>query len=184
MKRLTAITLLLTGALALAGCHGKTAVKGQSASATEVPAGATTGGAGGAGTTMTPMNGANAGALQAVAQAGNNVPREQRTIYFDFDKSEIKSQYEPIIAAHAKTLIANPGLRIRLEGNTDDRGSREYNIGLGARRAQAVRRALMLQGVSDSQIETVSYGAERPAVEGDNPEAWAMNRRVDMVYLP
>ena len=184
MKRMTAITFLLSGALLLAGCHGKSAVKGSAASASEVPAGATSGGAGGNGTTMTPLNGANAGSLSAIAQRGNDVAREQRTVYFDFDKSEIKPQYDAVIAAHAKTLIANPGLRIRLEGNTDDRGSREYNIGLGERRAQAVRRALMLQGVADTQIDTVSYGAERPAVAGDNPAAWAMNRRVDMVYLP
>jgi peptidoglycan-associated lipoprotein len=72
---------------------------------------------------------------------------------------------------------------VRLEGNTDERGSREYNIGLGERRAQAVRRALMLQGVADSQITTVSYGEERPAVTGHTEEAWSHNRRVDIVYL-
>ncbi len=74
-------------------------------------------------------------------------------------------------------------IRVRLEGNTDERGSREYNIGLGERRAQAVRRALMLQGVADAQITTVSYGEERPAVTGHTEEAWSRNRRVDIVYL-
>ena len=73
---------------------------------------------------------------------------------------------------------------MKLEGNTDERGTREYNIGLGERRAQAVRRALMLQGVPDSQLSTVSFGAERPAVEGDDEAAWAKNRRVELVYLP
>jgi len=108
---------------------------------------------------------------------------QQRTIYFDFDSSQIKAEYNDLITAHAKYLVANPSVRVRLEGNTDERGSREYNIGLGERRAQAVRQALMLQGVADSQITTVSYGEERPAVTGHNEAAWSKNRRVDVVYL-
>jgi len=108
---------------------------------------------------------------------------QQRTIYFDFDSSEIKPEYNDLVAAHARYLVANPNVRVRLEGNTDERGSREYNIGLGERRAQAVRQALMLQGVSDSQITVVSYGEERPAVTGHNEAAWSKNRRVDIVYL-
>jgi len=108
---------------------------------------------------------------------------QNRTIYFDFDSSEVKSDYNGLITAHARYLAANPSTRVRLEGNTDERGSREYNIGLGERRAQAVRRALTLQGVTDAQITTVSYGEERPAVTGHTEEAWARNRRVDIVYL-
>jgi peptidoglycan-associated lipoprotein len=111
-------------------------------------------------------------------------PLAKHTIYFDFDKSEIKPEFAEVIAVHAKNLTAHPNLKLRLEGNTDERGTREYNIGLGERRAQAVRRALMLQGVAESQLTTVSYGAERPAAEGDDESAWALNRRVDMVYLP
>jgi peptidoglycan-associated lipoprotein len=105
------------------------------------------------------------------------------TIYFDFDSASIRPEYAQAIAAHAKYLAENPGIAIRLEGHTDERGSREYNIGLGERRSQAVRRALMLQGVSGDQISTVSYGEERPAVTGSDEEAWAMNRRVEIVYL-
>ena len=75
-------------------------------------------------------------------------------------------------------------MKMKLEGNTDERGTREYNIGLGERRAQAVRRALMLQGVAETQVSTVSFGSERPAVEGDDEAAWAKNRRVELVYLP
>jgi peptidoglycan-associated lipoprotein len=108
---------------------------------------------------------------------------QTRTIYFDFDSSEIKSDYTAAITAHAKYLVSNPSIRVRLEGNTDERGSREYNIGLGERRAQAVRQALMLQGVADSQITTVSYGEERPAVTGHTEAAWSKDRRVDIVYL-
>jgi len=108
---------------------------------------------------------------------------QDRTIYFDFDSSEIKGQYDAMVTAHARYLVAHPNVRVRLEGNTDERGSREYNIGLGARRAQSVRQALMLQGVADSQITTVSYGEEHPAVTGHNDAAWARNRRVDIMYL-
>ena len=89
-----------------------------------------------------------------------------RVMYFDFDSSEIKGEGTDVVAAHAKYLAANPATRVRLEGHTDERGSREYNIGLGERRAQAVRRALLLQGAADAQISTVSYGEERPAVPG------------------
>ena len=107
----------------------------------------------------------------------------KRVVYFDFDNSEIKGEGTDIVAAHAKYLAANPATRVRLEGHTDERGSREYNIGLGERRAQAVRRALLLQGASDAQISTVSYGEERPAVPGHDEAAWAKNRRVEIVYL-
>jgi peptidoglycan-associated lipoprotein len=113
----------------------------------------------------------------------NAADLQNRTIYFDFDSSEIKPEYNAVIAAHARYLVANTSVRVRLEGNTDERGSREYNIGLGERRAQAVRQALMLQGVPDAQITTVSYGEERPAVTGHTEAAWAKDRRVDIVYL-
>jgi peptidoglycan-associated lipoprotein len=87
------------------------------------------------------------------------------------------------VAAHAKYLASRGGMKVRLEGHTDERGSREYNIGLGERRAQAVRRALLLQGASESQLSTVSYGEERPAAAGSDEAAWAKNRRVEIVYL-
>src|SRR5690348_15514941 len=107
----------------------------------------------------------------------------KRVIYFDFDNSEIKGEGTDIVAAHAKYLASNPAARVRLEGNTDERGSREYNIGLGERRAQAVRRALLLQGAADGQLSTVSYGEERPASAGHDEPSWAKNRRVEIVYL-
>src|SRR3954462_7640494 len=107
----------------------------------------------------------------------------KRTIYFDFDSSEIRGEGTDIVAAHAKYLAKNGGMKIRLEGHTDERGSREYNIGLGERRAQAGRRALLLQGAAEGQISTVSYGEERPAAAGSDDAAWAKNRRVEIVYL-
>jgi len=106
-----------------------------------------------------------------------------RIVYFDFDSAVIQGKGVDIVAAHAKYLAANPQARVRLEGNTDERGSREYNIGLGDRRAQSVRRALLLQGVAEGQLTTVSYGEERPADPGHDEQAWAKNRRVEIVYL-
>ena len=124
--------------------------------------------------------GANADLETAGPQAGLLATR---VIYFDFDSSEIKGGGTDVVAAHAKFLAANNTARVRLEGHTDERGSREYNIGLGERRAQAVRRALLLQGALDIQITTVSYGEERPAVPGHDEAAWAKNRRVEIIYL-
>jgi peptidoglycan-associated lipoprotein len=120
---------------------------------------------------------------------GTEVPGPQegllakRVVYFDYDSSEIRGEGTDIIAAHAKHVAATPGLRVRLEGHTDERGSPEYNIGLGERRSQAVRRALMLQGAADTQLSTVSYGEERPAAAGSDEAAWTQNRRVEIVYL-
>ncbi len=106
----------------------------------------------------------------------------ETVIYFDFDTANIRPDYSEVLAAHARRLAANPGMSVRLEGHADERGSREYNIGLGERRAQAVRQALMLQGVNSVQITTVSYGEERPASTGSDEEAWALNRRVEIIY--
>ena len=110
-------------------------------------------------------------------------PLSQRVVYFEFDRSDIPRQELDTLDAHARFLVENPNVRIRLEGHADERGSREYNIGLGDRRAQAVRRILLFQGVSSDQITTVSYGEERPAVQGQGAEVWAKNRRVEIVYL-
>jgi peptidoglycan-associated lipoprotein len=103
-------------------------------------------------------------------------------VYFEYDRAEIKPEFVPIVTAHAKYLNTNSSNKVRLEGHSDERGSREYNIGLGERRAQAVRRALMLQGVTEAQITTVSYGEERPSVQGSDESAYAKNRRVELVY--
>jgi peptidoglycan-associated lipoprotein len=107
----------------------------------------------------------------------------KRSIYFDFDSAVIKGDGTDIVSAHAKYLSDHTDARVRLEGNTDERGSPEYNIGLGMRRAQAVRQALLLQGASAGQITVVSYGSEHPVDPAHNEDAWAKNRRVDIVYL-
>ena len=103
-------------------------------------------------------------------------------IYFDFDRSDIRPEYASMINSHAKHLAASGSVKIRVEGHTDERGSREYNIALAERRAQAVRRALMLQGAGDAQLTTVSYGEERAAVAGSDESAYEKNRRVELVY--
>jgi peptidoglycan-associated lipoprotein len=121
-------------------------------------------------TTLTPQQ-------QALADL-----KQKSVVYFSFDSSEIEQQYVPVVAAHAAYLVKYPTAHVRLEGHTDERGSREYNIGLGERRAQAVRRALLVQGVAEAQITTVSYGEERPAVAGSDEAAFAQNRRVEFVY--
>lgn len=120
--------------------------------------------------------------LSAEEQARQEVEKAGMIIYFDYDKSDIKPEYASVIAAHAKYLNSSASRKARLEGHTDERGSREYNIGLGERRAQAVRRALLLQGVPEAQLTTVSYGEERPAVQGSDETAYAKNRRVEIAY--
>lgn len=118
------------------------------------------------------------------AAAGPRASALNRTVYFDFDRDSVRAEFREIIAGHGRYLAANPSAAVRLEGHADERGSREYNIGLGERRAQAVRQALLLQGAAASQLTTVSYGEERPAVTGSDEESWALNRRVEIVYAP
>lgn len=103
-------------------------------------------------------------------------------IYFDFDQSSLRAEYSDSLARHAANLSNNSRASIRLEGHTDERGSREYNIGLGERRSQAVRKMLLIQGASAGQISTVSFGEERPAAFGSDDEAHQLNRRVEMNY--
>jgi peptidoglycan-associated lipoprotein len=103
-------------------------------------------------------------------------------IYFDFDQSELRPEYGDLLARHAQQLANNSRMKVRLEGHADERGSREYNIGLGERRAQSVRRMLLIQGAAAEQISTVSFGEERPAALGSDEEAYAQNRRVEIKY--
>jgi peptidoglycan-associated lipoprotein len=103
-------------------------------------------------------------------------------IYFEFDSAEVRPDDTELVSRHALQLAENPSARLRLEGHADERGSREYNIGLGERRAQAVRRLLLIQGATAEQISTVSFGEERPAVEGGTEDAYEQNRRVELSY--
>ncbi|MGR9092260.1 MAG: peptidoglycan-associated lipoprotein Pal, partial [Gammaproteobacteria bacterium] len=103
-------------------------------------------------------------------------------IYFDFDSAEVRADFTDIVARHALVLANDSSIRVRLEGHADERGSREYNIGLGERRSQSVRRMLMIQGASAAQISTVSFGEERPVALGSDEDSWAQNRRVEIKY--
>ena len=106
----------------------------------------------------------------------------QRVVYFDFDKTEIKPEFQQIMACHAKYMQDRPESHIRLEGNTDERGTREYNLGLGERRGNAVSDALQANGGSASQVEVISYGKEKPVCREHNEDCWSKNRRVEIVY--
>lgn len=101
-------------------------------------------------------------------------------VYFDFDSYVVKDEYRPVIEANAKALASNHKMHISVEGHTDDRGSSEYNLALGQRRAEAVVKSLTLLGADPTQLEAVSFGEERPAVQGENEEAWAKNRRAEL----
>ena len=109
-------------------------------------------------------------------------PLSKRTIYFDFDSYEIKPADRELIQAHARYLAQNSNEKIVLEGHTDERGTREYNIALGERRAKAVSQLLLLQGVSQSQVDMISFGEERPVALGHDESAWSVNRRVEILY--
>jgi peptidoglycan-associated lipoprotein len=129
-------------------------------------------------------SGIGTGAAQGNDYSGRSTtenPLSAHSVYFDFDKSDIKPEGQAVIASWAGYLTSHQTSRIRLEGNTDERGTREYNIGLGERRATAVAQALEAHGVSASQLNTVSYGKERPVALGHDEASWQQNRRVDLV---
>ena len=111
----------------------------------------------------------------------NNVLAE-KVIYFEYDSDQISSDYQSLIAHHGKYLLANPDMQVRLEGHADERGSREYNVALANRRAQAVRRLVLFQGVNANQVSVISYGEEKPVALGHDSESWQLNRRVELVY--
>lgn len=111
-----------------------------------------------------------------------NSPLSKRSVYFGFDQYEVQSEYNRLLQAHAKFIASEPKARVLIQGNTDDRGSREYNLALGQRRADAVKKQLVLMGAPESQIESVSLGKEKPKALGDDEAAWAENRRADMLY--
>ncbi len=171
--KLTHVLALVILSTSLAACTKPTSTK----PATQTPAAQTD-------------DASTAGIDQGTVPSGNLTPQQQalaqlktkNIIFFDYDSAGIPQEYLPVVAANAAYLVKYPTVRVRLEGNTDERGTREYNIGLGERRAQVVRNALLAQGVAAAQITTVSYGEERPAVEGHDEAAYAQNRRVEFVY--
>jgi peptidoglycan-associated lipoprotein len=107
---------------------------------------------------------------------------KNRSVFFEFDDFSIKKEYVPVVENHSKYLTTNPKLTVRLEGNADERGGREYNLALGQKRAEAVARSMKLFGSKDAQIEAVSFGSEKPKAIGHDEASWAQNRRVDITY--
>ena len=181
MIRLFTISILL--AVGLSACGGRDStiptMDGQDGSDST----AAGGGADGAAGASTTGIGADGGLQVTRQEPGQGEgPLSRLIIYFDFDRSEIRSDFNDMLRAHGAFLADNSGRQVRLEGHADERGSREYNIGLGEQRAQAVRRVLMLQGASSDQLGTVSYGEERPAVLGNDEHSYSLNRRVELVY--
>ena len=153
-----------------------------------------------AATTTTPSTGATPGATTqglggsgvTGSAAGGGIPSSalkdprnilsKRNIYFDYDQFTVKDEFRPLVEAHAKYLQANRSARAILQGHTDERGTREYNIALGQKRADAVKNMMLLYGAQEIQIETVSFGKEKPRREGHDEPSWAENRRVDIVH--
>ena len=127
-------------------------------------------------------SGAELTAAQRAALTDPASPLSKRSIFYDFDKYDVKPEYRPLVEAHAKFLRENAGMKMLIQGNTDDRGSREYNIALGQRRSDGVKRMLLLLGAREDQVESVSLGEEKPRAPGSTEEAWAQNRRSDMLY--
>jgi peptidoglycan-associated lipoprotein len=166
--------LALTLAFALAGCSS---VKLDDIPVEDKRAGDVTGpGAGGGQSSVAPVVTDSAAANQA---GPANVAR---IIYFDYDSYVIKPEFQSLIEGHARFLKANNGRKIAIEGHTDERGGREYNLALGQRRSEAVRRSLGLLGVPDVQVEAVSFGKEKPAAPGSDEASWAQNRRAEIAY--
>ena len=165
------VLLLTLGLFALAGCTSPTVPDPEMTD--------TTASSGGADTDVYDDTGIDGGERIDYDPSAGEL---NHIIYFDFDSSEVRAMDTDTIARHAVLISGNMRTSVRLEGHADERGSREYNIGLGERRAQAVRRLLLLQGVAAGQISTVSFGEERPADDGSNEAAWARNRRVEITY--
>ena len=134
------------------------------------------------------VDGAGASGVSTVAAVvadhlnPNSLISTQRSVYFDFDQFNVKASETAVVERQGKYLASKPNLAIRLEGNADERGGREYNLALGQKRAEAVARALKVYGVSDKQAEPVSFGSEKPKAAGHDEAAWAQNRRVDFAY--
>jgi peptidoglycan-associated lipoprotein len=173
---------LLAASVLIAGCSTTSLDEAPVESRTPTPADATPGAAGStAGSSGAPQTGvATVDLTKGQPGSADAAALAQRIVYFDFDSFVVKDEYRPMLEAHAKALSANRDKRMVVEGHTDERGGREYNLALGQKRAQAVTRSLVLLGVTEVQVEAVSFGEERPADAGHDEAAWAKNRRAEL----
>ena len=169
-------------AVGSAGVSGQAAADAASAAAAAKLAAAAGTDASGAAAKAAAARAAAAAASTSASASASALAMRERIVYFDFDSFVIRAEARPIIETHGRRLRADDKLRVALEGHTDDRGGREYNLGLGQKRADAVRKALSLMGVADSQMEAVSFGKEKPAVPGTSEAAMQENRRVEINY--
>jgi peptidoglycan-associated lipoprotein len=175
-KGLNSVLLLIFSVAFLAACEGTTGTTKDDSTLSS--SGSSTSSSGGATTSATGSGSSWAGH----PLDDPNGLLAKRTVYFNYDESVIIESDRPILEAHAQYLSQNPGAAVTLEGHTDERGTREYNLALGEQRAISVRQFMSLMGAAGQQMRTLSYGEERPAALGNNEEAWALNRRVVIVY--
>ena len=182
MVRQVQILMLVFAGAIMVGCGGNSATVADSTAPASPGTTTTSSGAGGGANTTGLDGSGGSGSFIAVPGRDAEGLLSRLVVYFSFDQSDIDPEFNGLLAAHGEYLAGNSGAQVRLEGHTDERGSREYNIGLGERRAQAVRRVLLLQGAATEQLSTVSYGEERSAVVGGDEEAYSLNRRVELVY--
>lgn len=177
MKRiLFSLVSALVLAAALAGCGSDVKLNDvpvEDRTASAAPGNA---GAGAASSSVAPVQ------IDSTNAAGAGPANTAKIVYFDFDSYVVKPEFQSVIEAHARYLSANKTRKVAIEGSTDERGGREYNLALGQKRSEAVRRALALLGVADSQVEAVSFGEEKPAAPGHDEASWAMNRRAEFNY--
>jgi peptidoglycan-associated lipoprotein len=174
------ISLAITVAALMAGCSS--GVKLDDVPVEDKTAIPTTGANGGANSGNAGQGGvAGVNLGQSASDAAGPVG-VSRLVYFDYDSYAIKPEFQSLIEAHARFIKSSSNRKVMLEGHTDERGGREYNLALGQKRAEAVRRSLGLLGVSDAQVEAVSFGKEKPAVQGNSEDVHAQNRRVELSY--
>ncbi len=177
MKNNLLLGSVMLAIAALAGCASKEPTKDvpvetRTPAATAAPSATTA--------TTTAVKAPVAVAVNPLKDPANILSK--RIIYFDYDKDAVKSEFQAIVQAHAKFLADNRGRKIRLEGHADERGSREYNMALGQRRADAVRKATNLLGIGNERMESISFGEDKPRAQGSDEAAWSQNRRVEIVY--
>ena len=166
-------------AVVLSGCQS-TPTTDSAAPIDDKSATATTPGASTSGTSGTGVSGTSSGSSNPLRDPNNILSK--RSVYFDFDSYVVRDEFKPLVEAHGKYLQSNRNARMTIQGNADERGSHEYNLALGQRRADAVKRMMILLGAGDGQVETVSFGKEKPRNQGHDEVAWAENRRDDMIY--
>ncbi len=179
--KLKRLALALTVTALVAGCSSGVKLddvpvedKGATSTNLGTNPGGTPGGTGQSTVAPVDLTGSGANAQGPVGVA--------RIVYFDYDSYVIKSEFQSLLEAHSRFIKQNNGRKVMIEGHTDDRGGREYNLALGQKRAEAVRRSLALLGVPDAQVEAVSFGKEKPAVQGNSEDAHAQNRRAELSY--